>query len=108
VAPVPYSAGIQNKVLEAMACGTPVVASSRAVSALAARPGRDLIVAEGAETFAQAVLDLLHAADRREQVGRAGRAYVEAHHAWPTVAAHLEAIYRAAWDSVSGDTAARG
>ena len=32
--PLLYGAGVQNKVLEAMACGTPVVATPRAVQAL--------------------------------------------------------------------------
>ena len=45
LAPVAYGVGIQNKVLEAMACGTPVVASPQAVSALEAVDGRDVVVA---------------------------------------------------------------
>jgi glycosyltransferase involved in cell wall biosynthesis len=98
VAPVPYGAGIQNKVLEAMACETPVVASPQAISALAARPGRDLVVAGGAEAFAQAVLALLDDPARRAQLGPAGRAYVEAHHNWEVIAAQLEDIY---WNSIA-------
>ena len=42
VAPITYGAGIQNKVLEAMACATPVVASSQAVSALNTISGKDI------------------------------------------------------------------
>jgi hypothetical protein len=96
VAPVPYGAGIQNKVLEAMACGTSVVASPQAISALAIQPGRDLVVAEGVEGFARAVLALLDDPARRAELGQAGRAYVEAHHAWDAVAAQLVGIYQAA------------
>ena len=33
-----YGAGVQNKVLESMACATPVVSTSRAISALQAQP----------------------------------------------------------------------
>ena len=43
VAPLTYGAGIQNKVLEAMACGTPVVTVPTTVEALMAIPGRDLL-----------------------------------------------------------------
>jgi glycosyltransferase involved in cell wall biosynthesis len=93
VAPLVYGVGCQNKVLEAMACGTPVVASSRAVGALGTRPGRDVIVADGAERFADAVLGLLDDPDRRHAVGRAGRAYVETHHQWDLIAARLESTY---------------
>jgi glycosyltransferase involved in cell wall biosynthesis len=94
VAPVPYGAGIQNKVLEALACGTPVVASPQAVSALEVRAGRDVVVAEGAEAFARAVLALLDDAGRRLALGEAGRAFVERYHSWEAVAARLEAIYQ--------------
>lgn len=93
VAPMPYGAGIQNKVLEAMACATPVVASAQAGLALQAQDGRDLVLAGGAEAFARAVLDLLAGAQRREELGRAGRHYVEEHHDWAAVAGRLLSIY---------------
>lgn len=101
VAPVPYGAGIQNKVLEAMACGTAVVASPQAVSALSTRVNRDVVVAEGGPPFAQAVLALLDDHDHRQRLERAGRTYVETHHHWQTVAAELEAIYQSAEESAS-------
>jgi glycosyltransferase involved in cell wall biosynthesis len=93
VVPLVYGAGSQYKVLEAMACATPVVATSRAVSALAAEPGRDLLVADGAHEFAELVVALLEDAGRRAELGQAGRRYVEAHHSWNGIAAQLEKIY---------------
>ena len=93
VAPMPYGAGIQNKVLEAMACATPVVASAQAGLALQARDGRDLVLAEGAEAFARAVLDLLAGEARRASLGRAGRRYVEEYHDWAAVGGRLVSIY---------------
>jgi len=96
VAPTLYGAGIQNKVLEAMACGTAVVASSGATSALAVRPGFEVVTADGAEAFARGTLSLLDNPARRMHLEQAGRAYVETHHAWNAVAARLEEIYGAA------------
>jgi glycosyltransferase involved in cell wall biosynthesis len=93
VVPVSYGAGIQNKVLEAMACGTPVVASPQAVSALQATDGKHLLVAEGSTAFAQAVLRLLDAPDLRAWLGQAGRQYVEGHHNWDRIAGQLEEVY---------------
>src|SRR6185312_2261157 len=49
VAPLRIARGIQNKVLEAMAMAKPVVASRQAFEGVRARPGQDLLVAEGAE-----------------------------------------------------------
>jgi lipopolysaccharide/colanic/teichoic acid biosynthesis glycosyltransferase len=65
VAPISYGAGIQNKVLEAMACGTPVVASPRGASGLDARAGVELLVAEGARSQARDILRLLAQPDRQ-------------------------------------------
>jgi len=96
VAPVLYGAGIQNKVLEAMACGTPVIASLAAASGLQAERGRDLIVADDASAFATAILSLLAQPERRAQMGQAGRSYVERVHAWDAVGAQLERYYYAA------------
>jgi len=93
VAPTPYSAGIQNKVLEAMACGTPVVASPQAVAALGTRHGRDLVVAEDPESFAAAVVALLNDPGIRRALGRAGRKYVERNHRWDDSVRKLEGIY---------------
>ena len=93
VAPVVYGAGIQNKVLEAMACATPVIASSRAAAALSARAGRDLLVADDPAAFALEILALLADDSRRRSIGSAGRAYVEAHHDWQAIAGLLESAY---------------
>lgn len=94
-APVPYGVGIQNKVLEAMACGTPVVASSQAVSALESMPGRDLLIADQPAEFARAALKLLHSPEKAEVLGRAGRKFVESKHSWGMVAEALEEVYDA-------------
>lgn len=93
VAPQPYAVGVQNKVLEAMACGTPVVASPQAASALQANSGRDLLVADDSKAFSRAVLSLLNDAGIRRSLGRAGRQYVEQHHRWSDSAEKLEGIY---------------
>ena len=92
-APLLYGAGIQNKILEAMACSTPVVASPLAVSALQVQPGQDCLVANSPQTFAEAILTLLNDPALRGRVGAAGRRYVETHHDWNTIAAQLESIY---------------
>lgn len=94
VAPLTYGAGIQNKVLEAMACATPVITTPQAVSALEVVSGRDLVVAETAEAFARAIVALLDDPDKQKVLGENGRSYVEAHHHWPNVAAKFEQIYQ--------------
>lgn len=96
VAPMPYGTGIQNKILEAMACQTPVVTTPQPLAALQAIPGVHLLVADNAPGFAQHVLTLLDDAGLRQRLGTAGRRYVEEHHDWEKVVNQLTQIYRAA------------
>lgn len=94
VAPIQYGAGIQNKVIEAMACGTPVIATPKAVSALDVVPGRDLIVANEPKEYAESILGLLGDKEAQKRIGKAGRSFVEENHNWDHIAAQLEEIYR--------------
>lgn len=92
VAPIAYGVGIQNKVLEAMACGAAVVATPQAASALQAQAGRELLLAGDAEDFAAAVLRLLQDANLRAAMGQAGRRYVEQQHSWDVIAERYEQL----------------
>lgn len=106
LSPMVYSVGIQNKVLEAMALGTPVVVAAQAAAALGARPGRDLLVAESAREFAEATLRLMDDAELRASLEQHGRAYVEQHHNWRAVTDRLVDIYRRAINDYAGKSAA--
>jgi sugar transferase (PEP-CTERM/EpsH1 system associated) len=87
VAPLRIARGIQNKVLEAMAMGRPVVASSQAFEGIEAVNGRELLVMDTPEEYAQSLVTLLRTPN--PAMGRAARASVERHYSWP---AHLSKI----------------
>jgi polysaccharide biosynthesis protein PslH len=93
VSPIVYGAGIQNKVLEAMACGTPVVSTSLAVSALNIVPGRDLLVEDQPQKFAAAISGLLRDRGEQQRLSAAGRDYVEKYHNWDRITLDLEVVY---------------
>lgn len=93
VAPIVYGAGNQNKILEAMACATPVVATRRATAAFSAIEGEHLLVFEDAAEAAAQIVSLLSQPELAARIGRGGRDYVEQHHRWDTIAARIEAIY---------------
>jgi glycosyltransferase involved in cell wall biosynthesis len=93
VVPLRYGVGIQNKVLEAMATATPVVATPQAARALHAAADEAIALAGTASAFADAVLDLLDDPTRRAQMGAAGRSYVETYHDWYRCAERLVERY---------------
>jgi glycosyltransferase involved in cell wall biosynthesis len=97
--------GIQNKVLEAMALGTPVVASSNVSAGLQAMAGRDLLVADDPETFASAVLRLLDDHALWNKLAEGGLAYVATFHNWEFILKQLNAVYaRAMGKADTGET----
>jgi glycosyltransferase involved in cell wall biosynthesis len=91
VVPLAIARGIQNKLLEAMAMGRPVVASAAAFAGIDALPGRDLIVADGADQ-AEAVIRLLADASAAAAMGAAARRQIVARYAWDEVLAELPAL----------------
>lgn len=92
VAPLRVAQGMQTKVLEAMAMGLPVVATSRAYTGLEARPDEHLFVEDDPARFADIVVGLLRAPGLRRRVGQAARAFVKAHHAWVASMATLDRV----------------
>ena len=82
VAPLRFAAGIQNKVLEAMAAGRPVVTTSLVNDGLGAQPGQEILIADDASATAQQIIRLLTNEQLREQMGKAGRQFVQARYSW--------------------------
>ncbi len=78
VAPMLVAGGLLQKVVDAMAMGVPVVATSSCNHGLGATPGRHLITADAPEAFAAEVARLLRAPDARAAIGAAGQAFIRA------------------------------
>ena len=93
VCPLPYAVGIQNKILEAMALGTPVVASSHAATGLLATAEQNLLVADQPEAFAASVLHLLDDPDQWTHLSQNGLAYIATYHNWAQIVKQLTEIY---------------
>jgi glycosyltransferase involved in cell wall biosynthesis len=94
VAPLRFAAGVQNKVLEAMAAGRPVVTTPLVNQGLGATAGQDLLTADDPQGLAEQILSLLQNPELARRIGGAGRRFVEAHFSWDAVvqrAADIEA-----------------
>jgi sugar transferase (PEP-CTERM/EpsH1 system associated) len=92
VAPLTIARGTQNKILEAMAAGVPVVTSTVAAGGVDAIAGTHLLVADGAEDVAAATLSLMENPERRAQIARAARGRVLSNHAWDRSMRRLDGI----------------
>lgn len=90
VAPLRIARGIQNKVLEAMAMGRPVIASPQAFEGVRAAAGQDLLVADGAEAMCSRVSEVL--AGAHPGLRAAARTAMLRSYAWPATLARLDAI----------------
>jgi len=77
-----------------MACSTPVVCTSKAVSALEFITEKEVVVKDSPEEFAGAVLKLLDNVKLSQEIGEMSRRYVEKHHDWANISIKLENIYR--------------
>lgn len=82
IAPMRVARGVQNKILEAMAMGKPVVATAAGATGIRAVADRDLIVADSPQDFAASVIDLLNDVHRRDLIGTAARAQVVKNYQW--------------------------
>jgi glycosyltransferase involved in cell wall biosynthesis len=91
--PMRGGGGTRLKMLGAMAAGKAVVSTTIGAEGLALAAGRDVLIADTAETFAAAVRALLRDRTRAERLGRAARALVEARYRWEACLAPLDDLY---------------
>jgi polysaccharide biosynthesis protein PslH len=94
VAPLRFGAGTQNKVLEAMAMGIPVVCSHIGFKGLGIQSGEGAFMKTDKQSFADAVIELLSSASMRRQVGEKGKEIVSAKFDWNAIAARLEQYFQ--------------
>lgn len=95
VAPMRIARGIQNKVLEAMAMARPVVTTSQGLEGIEAVPGRHLLLADDAESFADATVEAIRGSDS-ERWGSEARSLVVERFTWAAQLAAFDRLIGAA------------
>jgi sugar transferase (PEP-CTERM/EpsH1 system associated) len=93
VAPLRVGGGTRLKLLQAMAMGVAIVATSLGAEGFPVRHGHELLLADTPEDFAQAALDLLEDQEQRARLGAAAGRFVEATYGWDALVPGLEALY---------------
>jgi len=92
VAPLRFAAGVQTKVLEAMAVARPVVTTSVVNMGLEAQQGQEVLVADDVATMANQIITLLRDEQLRTQIGRAGLEFIRRKYTWDHVVKRMNAI----------------
>ena len=92
IAPLRIARGIQNKVLEAMAMGRPIVVTPQAFEGIEAEAGRDLMVASDEREFAARTIECLRDSGHADRLGRAARERAEQAYSWSKNLALLDEL----------------
>jgi glycosyltransferase involved in cell wall biosynthesis len=91
VAPYRFGEGTKIKVVEAMACGTPVVSTSIGCQGLEVIDGKHLLIADNETDFSRRVVEVLGDCQRAQLLASAARALVEQKYAWGIIVAGVGA-----------------
>jgi glycosyltransferase involved in cell wall biosynthesis len=94
VSPLRYGLGVKNKILEAMASGAAMVATTRSLSGTPLVDGRDAMVADNDAKFADAVVRLLSEPELRNSLAGEARRRAEAEYSWESITSKFEELYR--------------
>jgi sugar transferase (PEP-CTERM/EpsH1 system associated) len=95
VSPLRFGAGTQNKVLEAMAMGIPVVSGNIGFNGLEIENGEGVFLESSAEGFANKVIELLQNQELRKQTGQKGQQVALEKFSWDKISEQLERYCKA-------------
>ena len=93
VAPLRLGGGVRGKILEAMACGVPVISTSEGCKGITAKPDEDIVIADTADEFAKRTIHLLQNKDLRFRLSRNGYNLVNEKYDWEVIVKNLETVY---------------
>ena len=95
VVPLHAGGGMRVKIVDAWAWGLPIVSTTIGAEGICYQDGEDLLIADSAESFATAIINLLTDQTLNQTLRTNGRQRVERDYAWRRVYPQWEAIYRA-------------
>ena len=84
--PLRIGGGTRLKIYEAMAMGKPVISTTVGAEGLPVVDGRELLIADDPEDFAEAAIGLLSDERLAKRIGQQARETVCAHHGWERAA----------------------
>jgi glycosyltransferase involved in cell wall biosynthesis len=93
IAPIRSGGGTRLKILDAWAMGMAVVTTTAGAMGLAAEDGVNLLIRDDADSFAQAIEDVLTEPGLQARLGSAGRKVAVEQYGWPVIGRQLDQLY---------------
>lgn len=93
IAPMRCGSGTKVKVINAMAMGKAIVSSSVGAEGIQVESGKDLIITDAPQEFADQILQLLKDPARRRQMGENARKIVERYYDWRVIYKKMDTLY---------------
>lgn len=90
VSPYYLGGGSKLKVLEAMAMRVPVVSTTIGAQGVDVEDGKNILISDRPEPFAQLLNELLHDEERRKMLTNQGRKLVEENYGWESISDNLD------------------
>ena len=90
MAPMLIGSGLQNKLLEAMACGIPCITSTLANNSLGAKENSEILIGHSANEYADLAQELLNNKSRAQEIGKMGYTFVKNQYNWNSSVLILE------------------
>lgn len=94
IVPLPIGGGMCGKILEAFAAGKPVVTTTVGAQGIEVEPGRNILIADLPEDFAEAIRRLAGDPELAGRVGREARKTAERLYSWDKIAGDILEVYQ--------------
>ncbi len=94
LAPIRSGRGTKYKILEAMASGTPVVATPLGIEGIDAHDGKDVLIAQTADGLAERTVEVLQNQKKAKAIAQSAKKLILEQYNWKKISSHLDTIYK--------------